>query len=78
VNEKTQSTICKVRKNEQGVITEVMLKDGQVYSVDEAIQLAKDNLIEGVNVGRSKDGTEFLRSYPDGEEDNNLDNLPTF
>jgi hypothetical protein len=31
-----------------------------------------------VNVGRAKDGGEFLRSDPNRTENDNLDNLPTF
>lgn len=72
------SEIKKVRKNAKGSITDVMLDNGNVYSISEAIIMAKDELIEGVNVGRAKDGSEFLRSDPNGTENDNLDNLPTF
>lgn len=71
-------TITKVRKNEDGDITSVMLYDGTVLPIDEAIRMAKEDQIEGVNVGKSKNGTEFLRSDPDGDPQNNLDALPTF
>lgn len=70
--------IVKVRKNGDGDITNVMLEDGTVYSLDEAIQLTEQGNISGVNVGRSKSGTDFLRSDPDGDTSNNLDQLPTF
>lgn len=70
--------ITKVRKNEDGDITSVMLYDGTVLPVDEAIRMAKEDEIHGVNVGKSKNGTEFLRSDPDGDPSNNLDALPTF
>ena len=70
--------IIKVRKNTKDNITDVMLDNGNVYSIGEAIIMAKDGLIEGVNVGRSKDGREFLRSDRNGTENDNLDNLPTF
>jgi tRNA-dihydrouridine synthase len=72
------SEIIKVRKNAKGNITDIMLDNGNVYSISEAIMMAKDGLIEGVNVGRAKDGREFLRSDPNGTENDNLDNLPTF
>lgn len=72
------SRITKVRKNDKGTITDVMLDDNNVYSIEEAIKMTRDEAIEGVNVGRSKSGTEFLRADPDGKEDNNLDNYPTF
>ncbi|HEX2945534.1 MAG TPA: DUF3892 domain-containing protein [Clostridia bacterium] len=70
--------IIKVRKNSEGDITDVMLGNGNVYSVSEAIIMAKDGLIEGINVGRAKNGREYLRSNLNGTERDNLDNLPTF
>lgn len=73
-----KSKVIKVKKNSQGDITDVMLENGNVYSIDEAIMMTKDNLIEGVNVGKSKNGRQYLRSNPNGDESDNLDNKPTF
>lgn len=70
--------IIKVRKNSEGDITNVMLNDNNIYSLDEAIDLTKNELLDGVNVGKSKNGREFLRSNPNGKKDDNLDNLPLF
>lgn len=70
--------IVKIRRNTEGDITNVMLEDGTVYPIDEAIRLTRDEIISGVNVSRSKSGREFLRANPDGNENNNLDNLPNF
>jgi len=67
-----------VKKNSEGDITDVMLDDGSVYPIDEAIEMVKDDLIEGVNVGKAKNGREFLRADPNGDLTDNLDNLPTF
>ena len=75
MNNKT--VITKVRKNPEGDITDVMLGDGNVYAINDAISMAKDGLIEGVNVGRAKNGREYLRSNPNGDKSDNLDNLPT-
>jgi tRNA-dihydrouridine synthase len=72
------SKITKVKKNNDGDITDVMTDNGNVYPIDEAIAMAKNHAIAGVNVGRAKNGREFLRSNPNGEENDNLDNLPTF
>ncbi len=72
-----KTTIIKVRKNNEGDITDVMLENGNVYSINEAITMAKDGLIEGVNVSRAKNGREYLRSDPNGTANDNLDNLPT-
>lgn len=73
-----KTKITKVRKNKDGDITDVMLQDGNVYSINDAIVMAKDNKIEGVNVGRSKNGSEFLRSNANGNKKDNLDNLDIF
>jgi len=70
--------IIKVRKNSSGDITDVMLDNGNIYSINEAIMMAKVGLIQGVNVSRSKDGREYLRRNPNDNRDDNLDNLPTF
>ncbi len=72
-----KTTIIKVRKNNEGDITDVMLENGNVYSINEAITMAKDGLIAGVNVSRAKNGREYLRSDPNGTVKDNLDNLPT-
>ncbi|MBB6214925.1 hypothetical protein HNQ80_001010 [Anaerosolibacter carboniphilus] len=73
-----QGKIMKVRKNSQGDITDVMLNDGNIYSITDAIELAKGHKIEGVNVGKAKNGREYLRSNPNGKESDNLDHLETF
>lgn len=73
-----KSKIIKVKKNPQGDITDVMLENENVYSIDEAIMMAKDDLIEGVNVGKAKNGREYLRSNPNDIEDDNLESKPIF
>ncbi|WP_239613763.1 DUF3892 domain-containing protein [Cohnella mopanensis] len=70
--------IVAVRKNGDGDIVEFQLSSGQVVGYKEAQQMAKNEQIENVNVFKGRDGDEHLRSDPDGREDNNLDNLPTF
>jgi tRNA-dihydrouridine synthase len=69
--------IEKVKKNEEGDITDVMM-NGNVYSINQAIMLAQDGIIEGVNIAKARSGQEYLRSNPDDSEENNLDNLPQF
>ena len=75
-NQRQQVTA--VRKNGDGDIVELKLSSGQVVGYKEAQQMAKADRIENVNVFKGRDGDEHLRSNPDGREDNNLDNLPTF
>jgi hypothetical protein len=73
-----KSKIAKVKKNPDGDITDVMLDNGNVYSINEAIMMTRDGLIEGVNVGKARNGREYLRSNPNDSEGDNLDNIPTF
>ncbi len=75
---KDTTSIIKVKKNHDGDITDVMLENGNIFSIDEALNMAKHGIIEGVNVGRAKNGIEFLRSNPNGLTNDNLDNLPIF
>ena len=76
--ENNKATIVKVKKNQDGDITDVMTNNGNVYSLDEAIMMAKDHTIENVNVGKAKNGREYLRSNPNEDDNDNLDSLPTF
>jgi hypothetical protein len=73
-----KSRIVKVKKNTDGDITDVMLDNGNVYSIDEAIMMTRDGLIEGVNVGKARNGREYLRSNPNDREGDNLDNMSAF
>lgn len=70
--------IIKVKKNSEGDIVSVIMTDGNTYSIEQAIEMVKDYQVDGVNVAKSKSGREYLRSNPNGEEGDNLDNLPTF
>lgn len=72
--------IVAVRKNGSGDIEAVQFQNGQIAGIEEAIQMAENDLIEDVNTGatRGENKHKTLRSYPDGDPTNNLDNLPTF
>lgn len=73
-----KAKIQKVKKNQDGDITDVMLDNGNVYSVNEAIMMAKDHQLEGVNVGTARNGRQYLRANPNGDQNDNLDSLPQF
>ncbi|CCJ32800.1 MULTISPECIES: DUF3892 domain-containing protein [Caloramator] len=68
--------ITGVKHDEKGEIVAYRLDNGQVVSKEEGIRLASEGQIEGVRVGTSKKGEKYLRSLPDGKDENNLDNLP--
>ena len=61
---------------EDGRVTGYQLSDGQILSKEEGDQLAKQGGIQGVGVA-TRNGNEYLKSLPDGTEENNLDNLPS-
>lgn len=60
-----------------GEVVGYELESGQHVSVQQAINMAKDNMLKHVGVSTSKDGSEYIRSLADGDESNNLGNLPS-
>lgn len=60
----------------RGRITGYQLSDNRIVSREEGVQLAKAGEIQGVGIAHNKD-TEYLKSIPDGTENNNLSSLPT-
>lgn len=61
---------------ESGRITGYQLSDGRVLSKEEGIREARNGGILGVGVSERR-GSEYLKSLPDGTNDNNLSSLPT-
>ena len=59
-----------------GRINGYQLSDGTTVSKEEGVALARDGEIRGVGIAHRKD-TEYLKSLPDGSENNNLGNLPS-
>lgn len=59
-----------------GKISGYQLSDGTVLSKTEGVALAKQGGIRGVAIA-SRNGTEYLRSLPDGTVSNNLGDLPS-
>lgn len=59
-----------------GRVTGYQLSDGRIVEKAEGIALAKQGEIKGVGISKRKD-SEYLKSLPDGTENNNLGNLPT-
>lgn len=62
---------------QSGDVVGYELSDGSHVSVAEAVNLAKQNALNHVGVSVSKGGEEYIRSLPDGDESNNLGNLPS-
>lgn len=59
-----------------GRISGYQLSDGTTVSKEEGVAMAKAGDIRGVGVAHRKDN-EYLKSLPDGSENNNLGNLPS-
>lgn len=59
-----------------GRITGYQLSDGTTVSKESGVEMAKNGEIKGVGIAHRKDN-EYLKSLPDGEEGNNLSNLPS-
>lgn len=60
-----------------GEVVGYELESGLHVSVQQAIDMAKGNALKHVGVSTSKDGSEYIRSLADGDESNNLGNLPS-
>lgn len=61
---------------ESGKVTGYKLSDGQILSKEEGVEAAKQGDIRGVGIA-TRQGSEYLKSLPDGREDNNLSSLPS-
>lgn len=59
-----------------GRITGYQLSDGAIVSKEDGVTMAKAGEIQGVGIAHRKD-SEYLKSLPDGTENNNLGNLPS-
>lgn len=61
---------------ENGRVTGYKLSDDSIVSKEAAVAMAKQGGIAGVGIAHRKD-SEYLKSIPDGTENNNLGNLPS-
>lgn len=59
-----------------GRVTGYKLSDDSIVSKEDAVAMAKQGGIAGVGIAHRKD-SEYLKSIPDGSENNNLGNLPS-
>lgn len=73
-NKDAQSIKSLIKNN--GKVSGYELSNGKLLSKTEGVSLAKQGGIKGVAIA-TRNGSEYLRSYPDGAENNNLGNLPS-
>ena len=72
----TAKSITKLLK-QGGEVVGYELSDGSRVSEQVAIQMAMNNELQHVGVSTSKTGSAYIRSLADGDESNNLSNLPS-
>lgn len=70
--------IVAVRKDNSGTITQYKLNDGTVINHEQAVDMTENGEIDGCNITTARNGLKSIRSNPDGDPSNNLDNLPVF
>ena len=61
---------------EGGRTTGYQLSDNSIVEKQQAVNMAKQGQIAGVGIAHRR-CTEYLKSIPDGNENNNLSNLPS-
>ena len=61
---------------EGGRITGYQLSDNSIVEKQQAVDMAKQGQIAGVGIAH-RGNTEYLKSIPDGSENNNLGSLPS-
>lgn len=61
---------------QSGKVTGYKLSDNSFVSKPQAVSLAKQGEIAGVGIAHRGDN-QYLKSIPDGQENNNLSNLPS-
>ncbi|MBS4209398.1 DUF3892 domain-containing protein [Bacillus sp. FJAT-50079] len=76
-NSSGKEEIVAVRKNNDGNIIAFKTNTGRELDYVTALHEAKAGNIAHIDVFH-KYGRDIIRSEPDGIEENNLDNLPTF
>ncbi len=75
---KLGNRITKVRRNDDGNITDVMFENGNTCSFNYAVLMAKQGTLEGYNVVRGKNGGEYLSADPNNPDAEDLDDIPRF
>lgn len=74
-DENALSISMRIKHNQE--VVGYVLSNGKEVSMEEAIEMAKENRLNHVGVAVSKNGEEYIRSLADGDESNNLTNLPS-
>lgn len=68
--------VIDARQDKKGNITQVKIQGNQNFtSVETAIEMAKRGELDNAHTVAKKDGSDYLRTNPDGKTGNNLDEM---
>ena len=67
-----------VRRNSDGDLVAFKSNTGKEYDYETAKELCEQGLISNAQTFKGKGGGTYIRGIVDGDNDNNLSNLPTF
>lgn len=59
-------------------VEQFKLDDGTVIDQETAVEMVENGIIQGYQVAVRDSGESYIRGIPDGNPDNNLQNLPRF
>jgi len=72
----SKKKIVKTKKDKKGVTTAVKFKGNKTYTdLNVAIELAENGKVKNAHVATSSKGNKYLRSNPNKNKQDNLDNL---
>ncbi|MCM1991467.1 DUF3892 domain-containing protein [Oceanirhabdus seepicola] len=70
--------IVKVRKNQDGDITNIMTNTGEVLTATQAVAATRAGQLDSTVVKKNRHGVDVISSTPRTSPDQILDNLPNF
>lgn len=70
--------IVKIKKDDEGNVTDVLFENGTILPINHAILRAKQGNIDGFYVAKGKNGGEYLVPDENNPEAHQIDNYPLF
>ncbi|NEP13919.1 MAG: DUF3892 domain-containing protein [Symploca sp. SIO1A3] len=68
--------VVDARQGDDGNISHIKLEGNQNFTrIERAIEMAEKGKLENVHIVNQQDGSQYLRTNPDGEIQNNLDTM---
>jgi hypothetical protein len=74
----SKALIVKVKRDSGGNISHVMLSDGSIHSIREALDMSRDGLVENIVVKQGEGGRKYYRDHPTSLGLDNFDHIPEF